>query len=123
MRNMLLHLIATALAVIAAGAVLREFVEGQHIYYSDYVTLGLFALILGLLNAVLTPILNLITFPLACLTFGLFRIVVSIVVFLIAAELMPDERFTATPLGAAVAVLLIGLVSGVLTLTLGEGQR
>jgi putative membrane protein len=91
--------------------------------YDHYSTVAMFALILGLLNAVLTPILNLITFPLACLTFGLFRIVVNIVVFLLAAALVPDQRLVVTTLGGAVGAIVAAVASGTLTLVLGEGKK
>jgi putative membrane protein len=117
MTNMILHLVANAAAILVTALVLPNEVR-----YDSYTTVAIFAVLLGLLNAVLTPILNAITFPLACLTFGLFRIVVNIIVFLIAVWLVPGNVLEVTPLGAAVGVLVAALASGVLTLVLGEGR-
>jgi putative membrane protein len=120
---MLLHLIANAAAILLTAIVLQQFGLPNEIYYRDYQAVAIFAVVLGLFNAVLTPILNILTFPLACLTFGLFRIVVNIVVFLLAGALLPDDLLRITPLGATVGALVAGVASGVLTLALGEGRR
>ena len=118
MRGFFLHLLANAAAILITAYLLPDQVS-----YRDYTAVAAFALVLGLLNAVLTPVLNLLTWPLACLTFGLFRIVVNIAVFLLAAWLLPREVLQVQPLGAAVGVLMAAVASGVLTLLLGEGRR
>lgn len=118
MRNMVLHLLANAAAIL-----ITAFLLPREVQYDSYQTVILFALLLGLLNAVLTPILNLLTLPLSCLTFGLFRIVVNVVVFLIAAWLVPGDVLRVSPLGALIGVLMAALASGLLTAALGEGRR
>jgi putative membrane protein len=117
MRNMILHLIANALAVLVTALVLP-----REVRYDTYTTVAIFALILGLLNAVLTPILNLLTWPLACLTFGLFRLVVNVIVFFLAAWLVPGGVLQVTWLGAIVGSLVAAVASGLLTAALHEGR-
>ena len=118
LQNMLLHLVANAAAIL-----ITAFLLPGEVRYDTYQTVVVFALLLGLLNAVLTPILNLLTLPLACLTFGLFRIVVNVIVFLLAAWLVPGNVLQVTLLGALVGVVIAGLASGLLTAALGEGRR
>lgn len=118
MWNMLLHLVGNAAAILVTAMILP-----REVTYNSYQTVAVFAVVLGLLNAVLTPILNLLTAPLACLTFGLIRIVVNIVVFLIAAALLPGDVLKVSALGAAAGVLVAGVASSLLTLVLGEGRR
>lgn len=118
MRSMFLHLIGNAAAILVTA-----FVLPTEVTYNSYPTVAVFAVLLGLLNAILTPILNALTAPLACLTFGLFRIVVNIVVFLIAAWLVPGNVLQVTPLGAAIGVLVAAVTSSVLTFLLREGRR
>jgi putative membrane protein len=118
-RNFLLHLIGNAAAIMLTALVMPNEVN----YHGNFAAVAAFALLLGLLNAVLTPVLNLLTSPLACLTLGLIRVVVNIFVFLLAAWLVPNQVLEVTLLGAAVGSLVAGFVSGLLTLVLGEGRR
>lgn len=46
------------------------------------------AVVLGLLNAILRPILSFLSFPLLVLTFGLFSIFINAAVFWLAASLV-----------------------------------
>ncbi len=63
------------------------------------------ALVLGLLNALVRPLLVLISMPVTCLTLGLFVLVINGVMLLLAAQL----RF----LGFAVDGLLPAIVGGI----------
>jgi uncharacterized membrane protein YvlD (DUF360 family) len=49
--------------------------------------------------------------------------VVNIVVFLLAAWLVPNQQLMVTTLGAAVGAIVAAVASGALTLVLGEGKR
>ncbi|RMF83710.1 MAG: phage holin family protein [Nitrospinota bacterium] len=50
------------------------------------------ALVLGLLNALLKPVLSFIAFPLTLLTFGLFALVINAIIFALAAALVEGFR-------------------------------
>jgi putative membrane protein len=50
------------------------------------------AIVFGLVNALLRPILALLTLPINFLTFGLFSIILNAIVFAIAAFLVPGFR-------------------------------
>jgi len=52
-------------------------------------TLFIAALVLGLLNAIVKPLLILFTLPLTILTLGLFLLVINAILFLLAAHLVP----------------------------------
>lgn len=72
---------------------------------SSVVALLVAALVLGLLNAVLRPVLVLLTAPLWIVTFGLFLIVVNALMLWLAGVLVPGftvEGFVAALLGAIV---------------------
>jgi len=80
------------------------------------------AAVLGLLNALLRPLLLLLTLPLNLLTFGLFTIVVNALLLMMASGLAAGFRidgFGAALLGA----VLIGVVSGLLNLLVNERGR
>lgn len=71
------------------------------------------AIVLGLANLLVRPILLLLTLPINLLTLGLFTLVVNGAVFLIAATLTPGFQvrgFWAAILGA----FLVGVLSAVL---------
>src|SRR5262249_48743545 len=52
------------------------------------------AIIFGLVNAILGPILRLLTFPITLLTFGLFSIVVNYLLFVITVWIAPGFKHT-----------------------------
>lgn len=104
MRSFLLHWVVTAVA-LAVGA---HLVSG--IYLGSTGTLILAALVLGLVNAVVRPILVVLTLPLTLLTLGLFYLVVNGVAFALAAALVPG--FRVATLGSAIGgALVVSVVS------------
>jgi len=69
------------------------------------------ALILGLVNAVIRPILIILTLPATLLTLGLFIFVINALLFWLVAEIV--QGFTVTGFGAA---LLGSILYSVITL-------
>ena len=75
--NILIRLVITTILVV----VIANFLPG--ISVQDYTSALWLALVLGLLNAFLKPILILFTLPATILTLGLFLLVINAVVILI----------------------------------------
>jgi putative membrane protein len=74
--------------------------------------------ILGVVNAVIRPLVLLLTLPITILTLGLFTLVINAVMLQIVASLVPGftiETFSAALVGA----LIVSLVSWVLNLFVG----
>jgi len=72
-------------------------------------TLLLAALVIGLVNAVIRPVLAVLTLPITVLTLGLFSLVLNALLFYLAAALAPGfrlEGFLAAFLGAIVMSLV-----------------
>jgi putative membrane protein len=107
MIRLIAHLAANALVVL----ILQEVLPAE-VSYDNNETLAIFALVLGLLNAVVRPILQVIALPLTCLTLGLFALVVSAAVFYLAGALVPGIMVTV--LGAAIGALLLGVITGLI---------
>jgi putative membrane protein len=107
MLGIVLSLVANALAVVVVASLLPN-----QITYTSWTAVGLFALVVGLLNAFLRPIVSFLTAPIGCLTLGLFSIVVNGLMFWLAAK--TNVGVTATFLGATVTALVAGLASGLL---------
>ena len=80
--NFLLKTLFTA----AVAYLLSKILEGIHI--SDFVTALIFALVLATLNALVKPILILLTLPITILSLGLFLFVINALIILLAARLM-----------------------------------
>ncbi|MDP1789508.1 MAG: phage holin family protein [Methylibium sp.] len=68
------------------------------------------ALVLGLFNAVLRPLLVLLTLPVTLLTLGLFLFVINALMFYFAASVL--DGFSVRGFGAALVGSLIYSVSG-----------
>jgi putative membrane protein len=98
-------------AIAALGLWLAtELVSGLHI--TDAVTLLLAAVLLGVCNAVVKPVLILLTLPATILSLGLFLIVINGVVLALVAWMLPG--FTIAGFGSAVLGALIVSVTGII---------
>lgn len=76
------------------------------------------AVVLGLLNALIGPVLRFVTKPLACLTFGLFALVINAFLFWAASELTTGF-YVEGALGAFVGAIVYGLAAGLIAGLLG----
>ena len=83
MAGFLIHTIVLAIAIWATASV----VPGVTI--SSWTALAVAALVLGVVNAIVRPILVILTFPITVLTLGLFYLVVNGLAFALAAALVP----------------------------------
>lgn len=104
MVTFLIHTVVLAIAIWITAAV----VPG--ITVASWVTLAIAALVLALVNAIVRPILLILTLPITVLTLGLFYLVVNGLAFGLAAALVPGFQiasWTAAILGA----LLTSVVS------------
>jgi putative membrane protein len=104
MAKFVLHWLVIAVALGAAA----RFVPGIHIESGPILVLS--ALVLGLVNAVVRPVLVVLTMPLTVATLGAFYLVVNAAAFGLAAALVPG--FTVASLGSALlGSLTVALVS------------
>jgi putative membrane protein len=79
-----MRLILHLLVIAAIAYILSQVLPGVHI--KSYGTAVIFAIVLGLLNVFLRPLLILVTLPLTIFTFGLFIFVINTVMVMIAGE-------------------------------------
>lgn len=73
------------------------------------------ALLLGFVNAVLRPILIVLTLPLTLLSFGLFLLVINALLLMLVSRLIKGFSLSGfwTALFASIFITLLGLVVGV----------
>lgn len=112
--RLIAYLVAGLLAVLIAGMISQERLIG----YDDRESVLIFALILGAINAYIRPVIQLLTLPISCLTFGLFSVVVNAALFGLAAALVPG--ITVTILGALVGAVITSILSGIIFSILDE---
>ena len=117
MRLFVVRLVITAMALWVAVS----FVDGIAWTGAPVALLGV-ALVFGVVNALLKPLLAILTCPLIVLTFGLFTLVINAVLLLATAALAQrlGLGFTVDGFGPAFwGGLVIGFASTVLTAVTG----
>jgi putative membrane protein len=84
--NIILRIIISAVVAFALSYVL----SGVHI--QSFVTALILAIVLGLLNILVKPILIILTLPITIFTFGLFLFVINALIILLAAKFVNGFR-------------------------------
>jgi len=116
MRGFLFRLCITALGLWAATAI----VPGVAI--RGVGTLVLAALLLGIVNAVVRPVILILTLPLTLITLGLFIFVVNGVSLALVSWMLPG--FTLSGLGAAIlGSVVVGLTGWVASAFVGSSGK
>ncbi len=106
-------------AIVALGLwVASRIVPG--IAFNSPETLLVAAVLLGIVNAIVRPILILFTLPITVLTLGLFLLVVNGLMIELVAHLL--DGFVVEGFGAAILTsLVVSLVSWVVSWSIGPG--
>jgi len=103
----LLHWAMTAMALWLASRVFNR------LKFDDMPSLVIAALLLGLANAVIKPVLIVLTLPLTLLTFGVFVLVINALMLLLVARLVKGFRlegfWTAFLAGIFISLLSIAV--------------
>ena len=120
---MLKQLIIVWLVIAAAIAITAALVPSVEVDGGFLGLLGV-ALVFGLVNALIGPLLRLVSLPLTLMTFGLFALVVNAVLLAITAGLT-DSLDVGGFLGVVVGALVISIVTSVLLFLVGRlfGER
>ena len=104
MSSFLIHWFVTAIALGVASWV----VPGIHV--TSWPALLVAALVLGFVNAVIRPVLVIVTLPITVLTLGLFYLVINGLAFALAAAIVPGFEVDSL-LRAMLGALVVGLIS------------
>ena len=112
------RLIAYVVANAAAALTVGSISDQRLVAYESRTAVFTFALVLGLINATIKPILRLLTLPLTCLTFGLFAVILNAGLFGLAAWLTPG--MTVTTWGAVLGAIVASIASGLIFSALDE---
>jgi putative membrane protein len=112
MFRFLIRLAAPFAAILLASRLLPG-----GVIVESYTAAAIFAVALSVLNAVVRPLVELLSMPLTCLTLGLFHFVLNAAFFAAAAWLVPGiqvDGFVSALLGSLV-VSGVGLAASLLT--------
>ena len=118
--KLLLRWVITSLSLFAAAAV----VPGIHVETDVWTVFAAMAVILGLVNAVIRPLLKILSCPLILLTFWLFILVINAFTLLLASSIAVGwfhvgfrvDGFMPALLGS----LIVSIVSMILTAAVRE---
>lgn len=120
--NLLIRFVATAIAVAAAVYLVPGIDVGDNAAKAVILT----AVILGIINAFIRPILKLLSLPLIMLTLGLFILVVNAICFYLAAWISRtifDVQFSFDSIWTVLlGAIIISIVSTVLNWVLPDDQ-
>jgi putative membrane protein len=118
MKNFVMRVLINTLALWLVSAIFPNLIWFKESGAGDYLIAGL---VLGLANAIIRPILLLLTLPATILTLGLFTFVVNAVILLIVAETTRLETGGFFP--ALLASLLLSVASSIISTVLGNDQK
>ena len=112
------YVIATIVATLALDSIAPRLIE-----FDQAETVLIFAAVLGLINAVIKPVVNVLAFPLTCLTFGLFAIVINTALFWLGGYIVEefiDADFSVSWWGALFGSILVSVASGIIFTVIDE---
>jgi putative membrane protein len=119
--TMLLRLVITALSLWVA----TRFVPGIRFTGENYAALLGVALVFGVVNVIVKPVLKLFSFPVVLLTLGLFLFVINALMLLLTSFLSRQLGFGFQVDGfvpALLGSLVVSLTAGVLHFVLGTNR-
>lgn len=122
MPRFVLRLLINAVALYAAVYL----VDGIHLQNNSWLAIFVLALIFGLINALLRPLLKLLTCPLILLTLGLFTLVINTFLFYLTGQIGQAFGYGFTVDGfwpAFWGALIVSIVSVALSMILKDELR
>lgn len=109
---MIVRLVAYTIGSIVAVLIVGSVFQDRLVTYTSETSVLIFGVVLGVLSAFIKPMLSMVTFPITCLTFGLFALVVNAALFGAAAFVTPG--MTVTLWGAVVGAICASVIHSVI---------
>jgi putative membrane protein len=117
MVRLIIRVVINAVALWVAGYLLRE--QGLTVP-QDAAGLLLVAIVFGLVNALIKPVVQLLSCPLTMLTLGLFTLVINALMLMLTGWLTGGAVTTANFWVALLGAVIISVVSTILSWFLGD---
>lgn len=105
--SLLLNWLISAIAIVISAYILPG------IKVPNFTTALVVALVLGILNAIIRPLLLLLTLPVNILTLGLFTLVINAVIILLVASLVPEFQVNGF-LSALLFAIVLSVINSLL---------
>lgn len=119
MRKFLLRVVINAIAI----AITASLLPGIHVVNQDLGTLLIIGLVFGVINALIKPVLTVLTCPFIILTLGLFLFVINGLMLLLTANLSGGRLIIDGFWWAVGGGIIMGIVGLVLESVLGVQDR
>lgn len=101
------------LLITAAVAYGLSMILSPHVRINSFVTALIFVLVLAILNAIVKPILIILTLPITVLTLGIFLLVINVIMILLADKFVSGIHIEGF-LWAFIFGLLLSIISSAL---------
>jgi putative membrane protein len=110
MKHFLLTWLGTAIALLITAKIVPGFIV------KSFVAALIAAIVIGLVNAFIRPILGILAFPVTLLTFGLFTFVLNALALWLASALTPSYGFIITGfIPALLGSIVLSIVSSLIS--------
>lgn len=108
----MLHLLIVWLVTTVSLLIIAQLPLGIEI--KNFRTALITALVLGILNAFVRPVLGFFFFPLTILTLGLFSFVLNAIIFWLASVLVDGFRLRGGFISALIGPIILGILNAII---------
>ena len=108
----MLHLIIVWLVTTVSLLIIAQLPLGIEI--KSFRTALITALVLGILNAFVRPVLGFFFFPITILTLGLFSFVLNAIIFWLASALVDGFRLRGGFVSALIGPIILGILNAII---------
>jgi putative membrane protein len=123
----LIRMSITAVGVLVVAYLglitLTGFGPGVALTWSAFGTAFLFAIVLGIVNAVVKPIVKVLTLPISIVTLGIFSLLINLAMFYLAAAIIPGIRMDSGFWLTAAAAIIVAVFNGIANGLTKRGER
>jgi len=110
----MIHFLLTWLSTAVALLITAKIVPG--FFIKNFATALVAAIVIGLVNALVRPILGFLTFPITLITFGLFTFVLNAFTLWLASTLTPSYGFEIRDFGSALlGSIVLSIISSIIS--------
>ena len=109
----LINLLITAVAVYIISKLLHP-----HVVINSFTTAIIFSLVLAFLNAIVKPLIVILTLPMTIVTLGLFLLVINVLIILLA-----DHFVSGINIDGFLWALVFGLLLSILSTILNKLEK
>jgi putative membrane protein len=107
----MIHILLKIVTSMASLMLMANLLAGVHV--NNWTTAFVAVLVMSLINALLRPVLGLLTLPINFLSFGLFTFVLNAALFALAAYVVPGFEVNGF-ISALMGSIIFGLISTLL---------